>query len=591
LQRREETFDLKRAQQAVSNLFQTAASVDGQFAVKSLETGKLGVFNLNNQEIASLISFNENEWAIVAPDGRFDTNKLENPTGLHWVFPDAPLKPLSFEIFMRDYYEPQLLPRLLNCNAQNNCPQEFVQIPQLAELNRNQPKVEKITVLRQTDDPHLVDVKVEVASIAGQCVRGSKYIACESGVYDLRLYRDGQIVGRSSNSNIDTSKNNSNKRSRQDIFREWRKETVVRTAAHHPVSVATGKHEVVFRNIRLPKRAEVSQVVFTAYAFNEDRVKSETSKPTVHFLTTPRTPIRRRAYVVTVGVDITSDRNVRLLFAPNGARDIERLLKEKLQATYEVVPVQLISEFQENGGSFKQSTATKINIKRVLSILSGQEVKEIERRQIPNQDRLQAATPDDLVILYMASHGYTDLNGTFHIMPSDLGISTGETAPILKCLMSTEGLAKCKQDRLKAAQLFLQHSISSDDLTQWLESIDAGEMILILDSCHSATVPGPHFKPGPMGDKGFGQLSYDKGMRILAATQADNLAFGGIPLHDRSVLTFALTQGNEGQTFDLESWLGNAEEAVPRLYKRYFAQEKQQPQEPVFFNFAGKYPR
>lgn len=40
--------------------------------------------------------------------------------------------------------------------------------------------------------------------------------------------------------------------------------------------------------------------------------------------------------------------------------------------------------------------------------------------------------------------------------------------------------------------------------------IDAGQMVLVLDSCHSAAVSGPDFKPGPMGDRGFGQLSYDK---------------------------------------------------------------------------------
>ena len=33
---------------------------------------------------------------------------------LHWVMPDDPLTPLPIEIFMRDYYEPRLLSRILN---------------------------------------------------------------------------------------------------------------------------------------------------------------------------------------------------------------------------------------------------------------------------------------------------------------------------------------------------------------------------------------------------------------------------------------------------------------------------------------------
>jgi len=49
---------------------------------------------------------------------------------------------------------------------------------------------------------------------------------------------------------------------------------------------------------------------------------------------------------------------------------------------------------------------------------------------------------------------------------------------------------------------------------------------LIIDSCNSAgSVGQPGFKPGPMGDRGLGQLAYDKAMRILAAGRAHAAAF------------------------------------------------------------------
>ena len=51
---------------------------------------------------------------------------------------------------------------------------------------------------------------------------------------------------------------------------------------------------------------------------------------------------------------------------------------------------------------------------------------------------------------------------------------------------------------------------------------NAADIALIIDACHSgATVDSGSFKPGPLGDAGLGQLAYDKGIRILAATQAD----------------------------------------------------------------------
>jgi hypothetical protein len=49
---------------------------------------------------------------------------------------------------------------------------------------------------------------------------------------------------------------------------------------------------------------------------------------------------------------------------------------------------------------------------------------------------------------------------------------------------------------------------------------------MIIDARHSAaSVEGSGFKPGPMGARGLGQLAYDKGMRILASTRADDLAW------------------------------------------------------------------
>ena len=56
--------------------------------------------------------------------------------------PDAPFTPLSFEVFMRDYYEPNLLPRLLKCTEEGNCDKEFKPVRNLTALNRTQPKVE-----------------------------------------------------------------------------------------------------------------------------------------------------------------------------------------------------------------------------------------------------------------------------------------------------------------------------------------------------------------------------------------------------------------------------------------------------------------
>jgi WD40 repeat protein len=527
----------------------------------------------SNKLLAWLIALRQDDWAVVTPDGRFDTNQLEKSMGLSWISPDVPLTPLPLDIFMRDYYEPRLLPRIL-------AGQKFPELLSLAELNRNQPEVKKVTVVPQVNHPDLVTVKVEVASVSGQCLKDGKHISCESGVYDLRLYRDGQLVGQSPAPTTAPSANGG-KQNREEQMLHWRKTSVVKVAGQS-ITIATGSREVVFTNIRLPRRADITKVEFTAYAFNKDRVRSASSEPVSFNLPIQRPAARRRAYVITVGVDATSDPSLRLSFAPNGAREIEHLLREKLKSQYEVISVPLISEYKKGSPDLEQDRATKNNIQAVLNLLSSKGGTTAQRQAFP---MLKQATPDDLVVLYIASHGYADPNGKFYVVPSDVGEPAGVSDELLdRCLKNLEQSKGCQ-----AAQDFLHHNISSEELTPWLQPIDAGQIALILDSCHSGAVSGPNFKPGPMGDRGFGQLSYDKGMLVLAATQAENLAWGTLELGDRSLLTDALINQegqDEKQPFDLKQWLSRAKKQAPDLYRKYVSQGMQQEQEPELFDFA-----
>ncbi len=509
-------------------------------------------------------------WPIVAPDGRFDTNSMgfEQSTGLHWRFADEPSHPLPLEIFMRGYYEPRLLPRLLGGKP------PLPLIDSVAEVNRNQPIIGKMVVTRQNDHPRLATISVNVASHLGHCLKGDDHVTCESGVYDLRLYRDGQLVSQSP-SPASVGEKGTDKPAEQ--LQRWREVSRVKDENGQPITVASGEREIVFRDIRLPQRPGVSEVKFTVYGFNEDRVKSGTTPPVVLALHTTEHRIRRRAYVITMGVDVTSDPNWRLSFAPTGAQAVEKLLKEKLPSTYEPILIPLISGYDK---SILVDHATKGNLHAVLNILSGVGT-ESQRKLFP---LLSAATPDDLVVLYIASHGYADPSGTFYVIPSDIGEPAGISEELLnRCLTGGGQGSTCSDGRE-----FLRHSISSDELTLWIQRIDAGEMVLILDSCHSAAITGPEFKPGPMGDRGFGQLSYDKRMRVLAATQSDSFAWGTLALGDRSLLTVSLTQQTpDKQALDLGRWLSRAVELVPELYKHYIPNE-QDRQDPALFDFAQR---
>jgi hypothetical protein len=121
-----------------------------------------------------------------------------------------------------------------------------------------------------------------------------------------------------------------------------------------------------------------------------------------------------------------------------------------------------------------------------------------------------------------------------------------------------------------------------------MRDVDAGDLALIVDTCHSAsTVEEPGFKPGPMGSRGLGQLAYDKGMKILAASQADDVALESDKLK-QGLLTYALVEnGLEAEQavktgtkeITLDSWLQYGVDRVPTLFQEVLAHKVQTFQE------------
>ncbi|HEX8291331.1 MAG TPA: caspase family protein, partial [Pyrinomonadaceae bacterium] len=359
-------------------------------------------------------------------------------------------------------------------------------------------------------------------------------------VFDLRLFRDGQLVAYAPAEGGE-----------------------VKTDA------ATGKATITFDDIRLPRPRAANDeekaggragtVEFKAYAFNEDRVKSETARASF-VPAQPLPPSKGRAYVVTVGVNAYENEAWDLRFAANDARRLRQTLAASLAAGgeyEEVLSVPLVSDYAAEGGRktrprvVKESSATKANFKAVLDLLAGRKVDEAAVRSIPGAERLRAATPEDLVIITFSSHGYADERGEFYLLPFDTGAAGG----------------------MREA---LSRSISSGELSLWLRDVDAGELVLVVDACHSAaSVQGEGFKPGPMGSRGLGQLSYDKGMRVLTSTQADDVALE-FKLVEMGLLTYALTrEGVESARADrapkdgritVSEWLAYGVERVPALH-------------------------
>lgn len=500
-----------------------AVSRDGQVMASGGQDGTIVLWTLNNKEVlARLVYLGPNAWIVAQPDGHFDTNDLEEIPTVQWIFPDDPFRPLPPEIFMRQYYEPRLLPRLLQEKS-------FDAVPALASLNRVQPEVKIRSVAPLSSSKGYVNVTLDVANAVGEQMHDGKRVALDSEVHDLRLFRDGQLVG------------------------------------YVPGKIAldsTGK-ATLNRAVKLPQRGDLSEVEFTAYAFNSDQVKSAT----FHFAYQPTEAspaVKKRAYIISVGVNAYEDSTWDLSFAARDAQLSEELLTKNLTTAgeYEVMPIRLISDYQVIAAArvVREKLATRQNFQTVLNILARGPAKVDPQllQEIPGANKLRQAEPRDLVLINFSSHGYTDRHGKFYLVPYDTGSQVRFTP-----------------DGQEIRAESLAHFISSDDLSEWLRDIDAGELVMIVDTCHSASaVEEPGFKPGPMGSRGMGQLAYDKGMRLLAASQSDDVALELEKLR-QGLLTYALMQDGLGEgkadkngdgQITLAEWLAYGAERVPTLY-------------------------
>jgi WD40 repeat protein len=550
-----------------------SSSLDGTVKIWNPRTGELK---------ATLISMTTpKDWLVVAPDGRFNGSPGAWSQIL-WQFNNNPFDVIPVEAYYRELYKPGLLRQLLT----ESTPPD---IPELVKLNRTQPKIEIIAVRIDTDKSNTVSVTVEVTNEQSTVQNDAQGNPLQSGLYDLRLFRDGQLVVQLPDATAGPENTSSQDKSQflnsQEELASWRQQ--------HEVKLdASGKARITFHNVHLPQRAGKRKVSFTAYAFNSDRVKSLTTQPFEFYLpitTAAKTAPLRRAYLITMGVNANQSPHLHLELAVSSAERARALLHDKLRENYqEVIEIPLYSDLQADSDRVRLKVASKANLRAVLDFLAGRSVAFPLRDEIDPKHQLQAATPDDAVVLYVASHGYADPQGNFYLMPYDTGLNWGITEEVLtRCLTKPNQSLSCQ----KALDL-LHHSVSSSDLASWWSGVDAGEMVMILDSCHSGAAPGREFRPGPLGDPGLGQLSYDKGMQILSASQPDQTdrgewVSGG---QGRTLLVEALEriakvnpQGSLGQ------WLKKIEQQLPIIARELYPDFKEEDvQIPLLLNFAKK---
>jgi WD40 repeat protein len=285
----------------------------------------------------------------------------------------------------------------------------------------------------------------------------------------------------------------------------------------------------------------------SAYAFNQDNVKSVDAE----FALNGADALKRTgtAYIVAVGVNRYENEQYNLKYAVADAQSFSDEVRKQQNQLGRYSKVQVIPLLDDQ--------ATKENFLSVLRRLAGDKENQLPLSVTAAVGQLEPAQPEDAVIIYYAGHG-TARGQRFYLVPHDLGY-TGD------------------RNQLDEASLrsILSHSISDVELEQALESLDASQLLLVIDACNSAqALESEEKRRGPMNSKGLAQLAYEKGVYILTAAQSYQAALEAAKF-GHGFLTYALIEEGlkqvkadddpaDGSVF-VREWFDYATAEVPRM--------------------------
>lgn len=434
------------------------------------------------------ISDDPENWTVIAPDGRFDSSDVERIDHAQWVLGTAPFHPVGIEAFMRDYFEPGLLGKVLGRQS-----------------------------MQRIAPPAVSDSRAPTAFMWGLDYNGRPNapmlvfdITSPVPVSLIRVLRNRRVIAEIENPG------------------QLKKPGKARFRVPIPIDKSSFQSPEV-----------------SVYAFSKSGIKG----PTEHWTQSDDgLAADEKLYILAIGVERHTNSRWDLSFAGDDAMAVSSAVQRAAKANpkyKEIIALELISDD-------KARLATKPNVQRVMGVLSGK-TSATAVKGIPGTERLAKVRPHDTLLVFWSGHGFSHTGSDFFLVPSDIPSGNGlEITPALQ-----------------------RACVSAEELADWMRPIDCSEMALILDTCQSArAVEGAGFKPGPFSSRSLGQLAYDKGIRILAATQSADVALeSGLLAH--GLLTYALVKDGlerglaypSTRLLSVRQWFDYAAGRVPQLYR------------------------
>ncbi len=167
------------------------------------------------------------------------------------------------------------------------------------------------------------------------------------------------------------------------------------------------------------------------------------------------------------------------------------------------------------------------------------------------------ANPGDVLLVYFSGHGttYGDAEKSqFHYLTKDI-----------------------ESEDLSIPDIRNNYTVSSNDLTNWLNAIPARKQVMIIDACHSGKVVESFESIGarnlsPSQIRALDRMKDRTGMFILTGSAADKVSFEASQ-YGQGLLTYSLLQGMSGlaltddKRVDVMTLFQYARDKVPELAK------------------------
>ncbi|HEU4594435.1 MAG TPA: caspase family protein [Pyrinomonadaceae bacterium] len=487
--------EVRRLEGHADSVNAVAFSPDGKWLTTGSEDGSTRVWeSATGAHAATLVTLTEQADWLVVAPDGLFDGSPQAWNQIVWRFERNTRSFAPVEVFFNEFFYPDLLSDIL-AGKRPRAARE------LARIDRRQPRL-KLTLAGEAATAgaevaaRTVKVRIEVTD-------------APAGARDVRLFRNGSLVYVQRGALVSGSGGG---------------------ALEAVVPVVEGENQL------------------TAYAFNRDNVKSADAQLSLR----GAGALRRAAttYILAVGVNAYANPRYNLKFAvadANGFTEEVRRQRARLEPGGRIETVSLLDR-----------EATKANIVAALRRLSGTETGPLPSGSPAALEKLKAAEPEDVVVIYFAGHG-TAQNKRFYLIPHDLG-HQGERTLANEFSLKT----------------ILDHSISDEELERILEPLSVSQLVLVIDACNSGqALEAEEKRRGPMNSKGLAQLAYEKGMYILTAAQSYQAALEAATL-GHGLLTYALVEeglkkgeadtasSRDGRVL-VREWFDYAAERVPTL--------------------------